>query len=320
MRKVSFGIKRNTGTAGLWLVLMFSLTFLFGLVFKIQRHDKSGVFGQSAGFSSSDHLDGAFSVFSLNAWVLGAGGPRRLARRVWPGDSHLWDIFPVLCFVAKEDISATSAKCPDLQCSSFPRQTDFSPLRTFSYFEEQSVTLWVSPFPPSRKWTSRRCWPRPHSECWRVSKRVNSQWRVAVQNPGRAFDWSGKKQNEWPSRHLKCKSCFLAQQPLERSSVAAALRYVDTVPWNICGYSLSLAGGRSCCPSGQSRGRRPGIVRVAVWGHSKCRTLLRFSESCTIFRQVSSLRELNFHHSCFAIFWIDSTDARFLSPGKKIIR
>lgn len=149
MRKVSFGIKRNTGTAGLWLVLMFSLTFLFGLVFKIQRHDKSGVFGQSAGFSSSDHLNGAFSVFSLNAWVLGAGGPRRLARRVWPGDSHLRDIFPVLCFVAKEDISATSAKCPDLQCSSFPRQTNLSPLRTFSYFEEQSVTLWVSPFPPS---------------------------------------------------------------------------------------------------------------------------------------------------------------------------
>lgn len=136
----SFDIKRETGNGG--VRLLPTLTWLSPLAWylKTQVDNKSGVFGQSAGFIELKNLKGVLGVFIRR---LRLGG--RVAS-TWPGGWGEWPSlithFPffLLFDYKKKKSSLTSARYAQI-FSRLPCSTDsFFFLRTCIYSGKQSVT------------------------------------------------------------------------------------------------------------------------------------------------------------------------------------
>lgn len=157
------------------------------------------------------------------------------------------------------------------------------------------------PVPPSWTFTSWRCLL---TAVFGMLAGLQSKWIPHGERTCRRdFDWS--EEMEWKTELSKIQVLFCYNIPVNKIQ----WREPTSVMWvycslRVCGYSFNLAW-RSLATylASAGGGWRDGTLRVAVWGHLKYSTLLRFSENCTIFRQVLSMKELSFHHPCFTIFW-----------------
>lgn len=197
----SFDIKRETGNGG--VRLLPTLTWLSPLAWylKTQVDNKSGVFGQSAGFIELKNLKGVLGVFIRR---LRLGG--RVAS-TWPGGWGEWPslithfpFFLLFDYKKKKIFSDFCQVCSDFQSVTL--------LDRFFFFSENLHLFWKTecdpphppsdtykPFPPAWKFTSSEvfvnCYIRNAN--W-SQKKIHSPRRAAMQSVGRAFDWS---EAEW---------------------------------------------------------------------------------------------------------------------------
>lgn len=244
----SFDIKRETGNGG--VRLLPTLTWLSPLAWylKTQVDNKSGVFGQSAGFIELKNLKGVLGVFIRR---LRLGG--RVAS-TWPGGWGEWPslithfpFFLLFDYKKKKIFSDFCQVCSDFQSVTL--------LDRFFFFSENLHLFWktecdpppphhpirVSPFLPPENLLPRRCLLTATFGMLTGLKRKfiphgEQQCRVSAEH------LIGQKQNEKLS-YLNYKQRFATKRPLARPGVERRPRS--------CGYCSLTYQNLSLQPRGK---------------------------------------------------------------------